>query len=520
MNSFRPALAGTIRLTRLAQAYSCPIVPPALHSQICVASASLAARLGLAHVHQPYSTAAAAPLFVVHPRRFPDPVLQEALRLAQSLAGSDCQHVTVGTLQAKRITPATYFGPGVVKQLQQQFEEAPPAKVFVNAVLSGVQQRNLEVAWGVPVVDRVGLIIDIFGQRANTREARLQVELASLEYKASRLVRVADPNSGGRKGFGEAGSTEVVSARERGRSGSASGGLGGGGGGGESELQLQRRRIASRRKALQRKLQEVRRTREVQRAGRRRAGKAVVAVVGYTNAGKSSLITALSGSDVGVEDKLFATLDPMLRRVMLPSGRQVIFSDTVGFISDLPPQLVDAFQATLEEVVEADLLLHVLDASAPDVQKQRAAVLQVLRSLGISQARLQNRLIEVWNKMDLLPAQPSTTIVDSTPVDAPAHDRPEDYVTSHDVLVHHAAAEKERINVLLLVDKKVSVQCATRELAEKALRVGPRLLQQNLVGPPVKSHKRHHRSGMTGMWEDQRAISQWLQQRAFTALEA
>ncbi|DBA79692.1 TPA: hypothetical protein ACH3X1_008363 [Trebouxia sp. C0004] len=321
-------------------------------------------------------------------------------------SGAACPHIKAGPSKHHSITPSTYFGPGVVKTIQETCTAYEPAKLFVNAALSPVQQRNLELAVGVPVLDRVGLIIDIFAQRARTREARLQVELAALEYRSSRLVRVLDAATGQRMGFGEGGASEVVSARERGRSGSSSGGLGGAGGGGQSELQLQRQRLIARRKALQKKLSEVQRTREVQRAGRRRSGKPVLAVVGYTNAGKSSLLQALTHTNTGVEDRLFATLDPTLRRVHLPSGREAILSDTVGFISDLPHQLVNAFKATLEEVCEADLLLHVLDASSPNVQHQRASVLQVLRDLGISEARLQNGLVEVWNKTDLLPSAP------------------------------------------------------------------------------------------------------------------
>ncbi|KAL0050946.1 hypothetical protein WJX82_010817 [Trebouxia sp. C0006] len=352
------------------------------------------------------ATAEQPKLLIVHPKQKSSALLQEALRLAESYAGAACPHIKAGTSKHHSITPSTYFGPGVVKTIQETCTAYEPAKLFVNAALSPVQQRNLELAVGVPVLDRVGLIIDIFAQRARTREARLQVELAALEYRSSRLVRVLDAATGQRMGFGEGGATEVVSARERGRSGSSSGGLGGAGGGGQSELQLQRQRLIARRKALQKKLSEVQRTREVQRAGRRRSGKPVLAVVGYTNAGKSSLLQALTHTDTGVEDRLFATLDPTLRRVHLPSGREAILSDTVGFISDLPHQLVNAFKATLEEVCEADLLLHVLDASSPNVQHQRDSVLQVLRDLGISEARLQNGLVEVWNKTDLLPSAP------------------------------------------------------------------------------------------------------------------
>ncbi|KAK9826096.1 hypothetical protein WJX81_002388 [Elliptochloris bilobata] len=331
-------------------------------------------------------------LLVVHPRDKPHTHLQEALRLAETFAGQSCAHVEVGSARSGSQTPGTFLGSGTVAELAQHCAVAEPTRVFVNATLSGVQQRNLSAAWGRPVMDRVGLIIAIFGQRARTREARLQVEMAALDYRASRLVRTLDPVTGKRGGFGEG--SEVVSARERGRSGSTSGGLGGAGGGGESELQLQRRHLRDRQKTLKTQLGEVRRTREVQRAARRRAGKPQVAVVGYTNAGKSSLVAALSRRPVEARDRLFETLDPTLRKAMLPSGREVILSDTVGFISDLPHQLVTAFKATLEEVVEADLLVHVVDASSPALAQQRATVLDVLRGLGVSEATLASRMVE------------------------------------------------------------------------------------------------------------------------------
>ncbi|PSR87905.1 GTP-binding protein [Actinidia chinensis var. chinensis] len=218
-------------------------------------------------------------------------------------------------------------------------------------------------------------------------------------YKRSRLVRVRGPD--GRYTFGAMGEAEVVSARGKG-----SGGRGFTSGAGETELQLQRRRIVDRRKQLLYEMKEVRRTRALQRAARKRHGGAngqgiaTVAVVGYTNAGKSTLVSALSNSDLYSDDRLFATVDPKVRSVILPSGRKVLFSDTVGFISDLPVQLVEAFHATLEEVVEADLLVHVLDSSAPNLDEHRETVLQVLKQIGVSEEKLQT-MVEVWNKIDL-----------------------------------------------------------------------------------------------------------------------
>ncbi|KAI3424852.1 hypothetical protein D9Q98_008236 [Chlorella vulgaris] len=355
---------------------------------------------------------------VLHPASQPRYSLKEALKLAESLSGTPPDFEEVGSASRLRPSPSTFFRRGQVEAAQARVAAAQPKRIFVNHTLSGVQQRNLERAFQRPVLDRVGLIIEIFSQRARTAEARLQVELASLEYKASRLVRVVDAATGKKTAFGLAGeAAEIVSARERGRSGSGSGGLGGAGGQGESELQLQRRRVADRRKLLLRRLEEVRRTRAVQRAARRRSGKPQLALVGYTNVGKSLLLHTLSKAQrgfehglasepPGVEDRLFATLDPKLRRVLLPgSGRDVILSDTVGFISGLPTQLVEAFQATLEEVTEADLLLHVLDTSSPQVLEQRQAVISVLRELGMSEERLRDGVLEIWNKVDLLAQQ-------------------------------------------------------------------------------------------------------------------
>ncbi|KAI3880140.1 hypothetical protein MKW92_018421 [Papaver armeniacum] len=339
-------------------------------------------------------------LFVVQPRVRPDAVLNsklsEALNLAQSLEeqqrDGDCgtesgdkevpPHVIVQN-PASRATKKhadKYFGQGTVDTV----------KCHLNA---------LKRAWGMPVLDRVGLIIEIFNAHANTKEAKLQAELAALMYKKTRLVRIRAAD--GRFTFGAGGEAEVVSARGRG-----SGGQGFISGAGETELQLQRRRILERRNRLLTEIEEVRRTRALQRASRKRRGGtegqglATVAIVGYTNAGKSTLVSALSETDLYSDDRLFATVDPQLKNVVLPSGKKVLLSDTVGFISDLPVQLVEAFHATLEEVTEAELLVHVIDSSALNVEDQRSSVLQVLQQIGVSDAKLQN-MIEVWNKVDL-----------------------------------------------------------------------------------------------------------------------
>ncbi|KAK9817440.1 hypothetical protein WJX74_006018 [Apatococcus lobatus] len=325
--------------------------------------------------------------------------LEEGLRLAESFAGHTCPYVIVGSNRGQKIWPGTYFGSGTVKHVLEQLQSAPVSRIFVNTMLSGTQQRNLEAAWQTPVIDRIALIIAIFSKRAKSREAKLQVEMANVAYKASRLVRKAS----GRQGFGEGAATEVVSARQRGRSGGTEGGLGGGGGPGETEIALQRTRLQARMRALKLRLQDVRKTRELHRDARQRDGRCLVALVGYTNAGKSSLMNALSGSDIDVEDRLFATLDPTIRRFPLASGSDALLADTVGFISELPTHLIEAFKATLEEVVEADILLHVLDASSPHVLQQRETVIQVLRSLGVGEQKLRTRTFEVWNKVDLLP---------------------------------------------------------------------------------------------------------------------
>ncbi|KAL3700333.1 hypothetical protein R1sor_018355 [Riccia sorocarpa] len=357
-------------------------------------------------------------LMIVQPRIQPPTALKakllEALRLADSL--EDPRHVEQGMKKHREPSPyvlvqnpprvhaGSYFGPGTISTVHTHIHVASTKgkvdAVFVNAPLSGVQQRNLEDAWGKPVLDRVGLIIEIFGAHAQSKAAKLQVELASLNYYRSRLVR-ARGKGGARLGFGAGGEAEVVSARGR-----ATGAIGGAG---ETEIQLQRRRISTRKHRLKSLLAEVDRTQTLHRLARSREGfqpgfgkrLPVVAVVGYTNAGKSSLVAALSRSDMYVDDKLFATLDTRSRRMVLPSGRKVILSDTVGFISDLPVQLVEAFQATLKEVVDADYLLHVIDSSAANANEQRETVLDVLRKIGVSRYKMENCLMEVWNKIDL-----------------------------------------------------------------------------------------------------------------------
>ena len=273
--------------------------------------------------------------------------------------------------------PSTLIGKGSVASLGEKIAENKIGLVVVDGTLSPVQQRNLERQWKTKVIDRTGLILEIFGARARTHEGRLQVELAALSYQRSRLVKSWTHLERQRGGFGFLG------------------------GPGESQLEIDRRLIGERIGKLKRELEAVKRTRALHREARRRVPYPVVALVGYTNAGKSTLFNRLTRAQVSAEDMLFATLDPTMRRLGLPSGKTVILSDTVGFISDLPTHLVAAFRATLEEVTEADIVVHVRDAHHPDSAAQRADVLSVLNDLGLGQ-QVEDGLIEVLNKIDLL----------------------------------------------------------------------------------------------------------------------
>ncbi|BDW88926.1 GTPase HflX [Thalassospira tepidiphila] len=277
-----------------------------------------------------------------------------------------------------KLRPSTLFGKGVTERLGLQIKAIEADIVMINGQLSPIQQRNLEREWKCKVIDRTGLILEIFADRARTREGRLQVQLALLSYQRSRLVR-----------------TWTHLERQRGGRGFLAGP-------GERQIEIDRRLIGDKLAKLRRELEEVKRTRELHREARRRVPYPIVALVGYTNAGKSTLFNQLTVSEVFAEDMLFATLDPTMRGLILPSGRKVILSDTVGFVSDLPHDLVAAFRATLEEVLEADLIVHVRDAASPETEEQKLDVLEVLKELGLKKAIDGEELVEALNKIDQL----------------------------------------------------------------------------------------------------------------------
>ncbi len=305
--------------------------------------------------------------------------LEEAVGLARAL---DLDVRAEEIVRIRKVTPATLFGAGKVEELAALVLAAEAEAVVVDDDLSPVQQRSLEKAWDCKVIDRTGLILEIFGRRARTKEGRLQVELARLGYEKSRLVR-----------------TWTHLERQRGGSGTM-------GGPGETQIELDRRMIADKIVKLKGELEEVRRTRGLHRKQRQKAPFPTIALVGYTNAGKSTLFNRLTGSDVVAKDLLFATLDTTQRTIRLPQGRPAIVADTVGFISDLPHELVESFRATLEEVGEADLILHVRDIASPDSDAQRKDVEAVLKQIEIPEGpngeKKPRRVLEIWNKTDLL----------------------------------------------------------------------------------------------------------------------
>ena len=311
-------------------------------------------------------------------RRSSEARLAEAMGLAASI-GLVLVHSAIVPLRHRR--PSALLGEGQIDIIHEDLKTHEVDLVVMDTALSPVQQRNLERAWGCKVIDRTGLILDIFGERARTREGALQVELAHLDYQRSRLVRSWTHLERQRGGFGFLG------------------------GPGETQIEADRRLISTRIARLKREIEEVRRTRGLHRHARQRTPYPVIALIGYTNAGKSTLFNAMTGATVHAENQLFATLDPTMRSIALPSGAPAILSDTVGFISDLPTELVAAFRATLEEVAEADVILHVRDIAHPDTAAQKADVLGVLAGMvtdGTLDPDWPKRTIDVLNKADLL----------------------------------------------------------------------------------------------------------------------
>ncbi len=303
--------------------------------------------------------------------------LEEAAGLARAL---DLDVRAEEVVRLRKTTPATLFGAGKVEELAALIRAAEAEAAVIDFDLTPVQQRNLEKEWDCKVIDRTGLILEIFGRRARTKEGKLQVELARLDYERSRLVR-----------------TWTHLERQRGGTGST-------GGPGETQIELDRRLIADRIVKLKGELEEVRRTRGLHRKQRKKAPFPAVALVGYTNAGKSTIFNRLTGSEVLAKDLLFATLDTTQRTIRLPQGRPAIIADTVGFISDLPHELVESFRATLEEVGEADLILHVRDIASADTEAQAKDVEEVLKQIEQPEGK-PRRILEVWNKTDLLDAE-------------------------------------------------------------------------------------------------------------------
>ncbi len=322
--------------------------------------------------------------YVIHPdlgnartRRSPELALEEAVALAHALPAIEVAGAEVTRLRSP--DPGMLFSKGKREEIGQHLKAAAEGEgaelVLIDGPVTPVQQRNLEKEWGVKILDRTGLILEIFADRAQTREGVLQVELAALAYQRTRLVR-------------------AWTHLERQR-----GGLGFVGGPGETQIEADRRAIDEQVVRLRRQLERVVKTRELHRRARAKVPYPIVALVGYTNAGKSTLFNRLTGAEVLAQDQLFATLDPTMRQMVLPGGRRVILSDTVGFISDLPHELVAAFRATLEEVLAADLILHVRDISHPETEEQAGDVGEILDSLGVEE---DVPLIEVWNKIDAL----------------------------------------------------------------------------------------------------------------------
>lgn len=320
-----------------------------------------------AYIVQPYDQSSSN-------RRNLEEMIEEAEGLARAI---NLQIASTRVVPIKAIQAGSYFGKGVREDISKEIEELTPNLVIANCQLSPVQQRNLEKEWKTKVIDRTGLILEIFGARAQTKEGRLQVELAALDYQKSRLVR-----------------SWTHLERQR-------GGAGFMGGPGERQIELDRRIISQRMSKLKKELEQVRKTRDLGRKSRQRVPFPVVSFVGYTNAGKSTLFNQITDAGVFAEDLPFATLDPTMRKIELPNNQEAILADTVGFITDLPTHLVASFRATLEQITYGDVIVHVIDASQHDYKMQRDDVIEILEDLGVEYDR-DRRIIEVYNKIDAL----------------------------------------------------------------------------------------------------------------------
>ncbi len=356
----------------------------------------------------------------------PSERLSEAAGLANAIGLDVC---FAGIVPLTQPRPATLFGSGKVEEIGAIVSAEDAEVVIVDHALTPIQQRNLEKAWNAKVLDRTGLILEIFGERAQTKAGRLQVELARLTYQKSRLVRSWTHLERQRGGFGFLG------------------------GPGETQIEADRRAISERIDTIKGELGVVERTRRLHRKRRKQTQQQVVSLVGYTNAGKSSLFNALSGASVLAQDMLFATLDPTLRRVKFPEGGAFILSDTVGFVSELPPQLIAAFHSTLEETLEADLILHVRDIASHSSEAQRIEVVKVLSEIGIGAHEQDTRVIEVWNKADLLPQDEHEGLANQA-----AHRR-------HPAVLVSAATGEGLAALAALIRQRLQKQTCTRTVA-------------------------------------------------------